>query len=326
MRRRKFITLLGGAAAAWPLAVRAQQPAVPVVGYLISGTPEANVDVVAAFRKGMREAGFVEGRNVTVEYRWSNNVPFRQTDLAAEIVQRRVAVIATSTAAAALAAKAATSSIPIVFFAGGDAVQVGLVTNFTRPGGNLTGVNSMTTELGAKRLGLLHELLPRAMLFGVLVNSTVPGAESIIAAAQAATATMGQPLEVLTANTIQAIDVAFSRAVEKRVDALTVSNAQLFSTRRVQLTTHTVRHAIPTIFFDRGFAEVGGLMTYNASTTDQHRQVGIYVGRILKGEKPADLPVLQPTKFEFVINLQTARLLGIDVPPALLAIADEVIE
>jgi putative ABC transport system substrate-binding protein len=325
MKRREFITLVGGAAA-WPVAARGQQPGIPVVAYLVSGTPEANVDVVAAFRKGMSEAGFVEGRNVAVEYRWSNNVPFRQTELAAKIVQRRVAVIATSTAAAALAAKAATASIPIVFFAGADAVQVGLVTNLTRPGGNLTGVNSMTTELGAKRLGLLHELLPRAMRFGVLVNSSVPGAESIIAASQAATATMGQPLEVLTANTIQAIDAAFSLAVEKRVDALMVSNAQLFSTRRVQLITHTVRHAIPTIFFDRSFAEVGGLMTYNASMTDQHRQVGIYVGRILKGEKPADLPVLQPTRFEFVINLQTARLLGIDVPPALLAIADAVIE
>jgi putative ABC transport system substrate-binding protein len=274
----------------------------------------------------MSEAGFVEGRNVAVEYRWSNNVPFRQTEFAAEIVQRRVAVIATSTAAAALAAKAATSSIPIVFFAGADAVQVGLVTNLTKPGGNLTGVNSMTAELGAKRLGLLHELLPRAMRFGVLVNSTVPGAESIIATSQSATATMGQSLEVLTANTIQAIDAAFSQAVEKRVDALMVSNAQLFTTRRVQLTTHTVRDAIPTIFFDRSFAEVGGLMSYNASMTDQHRQVGIYVGRILKGEKPADLPVMQPTKFEFVINLQTARLLGLTVPQTMLAIADEVIE
>jgi putative ABC transport system substrate-binding protein len=252
---------------------------------------------------------------------------FKERDIrSAEIVQRRVAVIATSTAAAALAAKAATSSIPIVFFAGADAVQVGLVTNLTKPGGNLTGVNSMTAELGAKRLGLLHELLPRAMRFGVLVNSTVPGAESIIATSQSATATMGQSLEVLTANTIQAIDAAFSQAVEKRVDALMVSNAQLFTTRRVQLTTHTVRDAIPTIFFDRSFAEVGGLMSYNASMTDQHRQVGIYVGRILKGEKPADLPVMQPTKFEFVINLQTARLLGLTVPQTMLAIADEVIE
>jgi putative ABC transport system substrate-binding protein len=246
--------------------------------------------------------------------------------LAAGIVQRRVAVIATSTGAAALAAKAATASIPIVFFAGGDAVQLGLVSNLASPGGNLTGVNSMTAELGVKRLGLLHELVPQAVRFGVLVNSTVPAAESIITTSQAATATMGRPLEVLTANNIQEIDAAFSRAVEKRVDALMVSNAQLFTSRRVQLTTHTARHAIPTIFFDRSFAEVGGLMSYNASATDQHRQVGIYVGRILKGEKPADLPVMQPTKFEFVINMQTARVLAIDVPPTLRAIATEIIE
>jgi putative ABC transport system substrate-binding protein len=327
MRRREFITLLGGAAAAWPMAARAQQQTgVPVVGYLVSGTPEANVHIVAAFRRGLSEAGFVEGRNVAIEPRYTNNELPRASELAADLVQRRVAVLATTTAGMALRLKAATATIPIVFVAFGDAVQVGLVTNLARPGGNLTGINSMGGELGAKRLGLLHELLPRAQRFGLLVNPATPAFQSDIATAQAAATTMGRPLEVLAANTNREIDAAFARAVELRLDALTVAHNQLFDGRRVQLTTLAARHVMPTIFFDRSFAEVGGLMSYAASTTDLFRQSGVYVGRILKGEKPADLPVMQPTKFEFVINLQTARTLGIEVPPTLLAIADEVIE
>jgi putative ABC transport system substrate-binding protein len=297
-----------------------------VVGYLISGTPETTVDNVAAFRRGLSEIGFVEGRNVTVEYQWSYDDPARAAASTADMVQRRVAVIAASTAGAALRAKAATASIPIVFFASADAVQVGLVTNLARPEGNLTGINSMNVELGAKRLGLLHELLPRALRFGLLVNPTTPGIESNITIAQAAATTMGRPLEVLTASTNREIDAAYALAVEKRVDALTIATAQLFVSRRVQLITLAVRHAVPAIHPFREDAEAGGLMSYGTSLTDAYRQVGIYVGRILKGEKPADLPVMQPTKFEFVINMQTARLLGIDVPPGLLAIADAVIE
>jgi putative tryptophan/tyrosine transport system substrate-binding protein len=326
MRRREFISLFGGAAVSWPLAARAQQPTMPVVGYLYSGAPEASVHVVTAFRRGLSETGFVEGRNVAVEYRWADNDAARLPELAADLVRRRVAVIAAANARAALVAKAATATIPIVFYAAADAVETGLVTNLSRPGGNLTGVNSMSVELGAKRLGLLHELLPRALRFGILVDPRVPAFNEIITTAQAAAATIGRPLEVLAAGTNREIDAAFARAVENRVDALMIGPAQLFNGRRVQLTTLAVRYAVPMIFTDRSFAEVGGLMSYSASMTDQHRQLGIYVGRVLKGEKPADLPVMQPTKFEFVINMQTARLLGIEVPPTLLAIADEVIE
>jgi putative ABC transport system substrate-binding protein len=263
---------------------------------------------------------------VAVEYRWTYNDSGRSSELASDLVQRRVAVIAASTVRQALVAKTATTTIPIVFWAGGDAIQVGLGTNLARPEGNLTGINSMSTELGAKRLGLLHELLPRAERFGLLTSPNVPAFETIIAAAQVAAKTIGRPLDVLNASSNREIDEAFARAVENRVEALMVAPYQLFGARRVQLTTLAVRHLMPAIYSGRAFPEVGGLMSYGASFADQHRQVGIYVGRILKGEKPADLPVLQPTKFEFVINLQTARLLGLDIPPGLLAIADEVIE
>jgi putative tryptophan/tyrosine transport system substrate-binding protein len=325
MKRREFITLLGGAAA-WPLGARAQQPAIPVVGFLISGTPEANIELVAAFRRGMSEIGFVEGRNVAVEYRWSYDDTARMPELAADLVQRRVAVIAGSTARAALAAKAATASIPIVFWAAADAVQLGLVSNLGRPDGNLTGINSMSAELGAKRLGLLGQLVPQALRFGVLAQPNVPASESRIAAAQAAATTMGRPIDVLAASSAREIDAAFAHAVEKKVDALMVIPGQLFDNRRVQLTTLTLRHVVPTIFPERSFTEIGGLMSYGSSRADEYRLVGIYVGRILKGEKLTDLPVLQPTKFEFIINLQTARTLGITVPSGLLAAADEVIE
>ena len=325
MRRREFIAGLG-ATAAWPAVSRAQQPDTPVVGFLLAGSPEGNGDRVAALLQGMSEAGFVEGRNVTVEYRWTYGDAARGSELAADLVNRRVAVIAAFTAAQALRAKAATATIPIVFVAYADAVQVGLVTSLSRPGGNVTGINSMQAELGAKRLELLHQLRPQAHRFGVLVNPLVPAFESDIAFAQAAAKAMGLSLEVLTATTNREIDAAFARAVEQRVDAMAIARSQLFLDRRIQLTTLTIRHALPAIFYERGFPEVGGLMSYASRPTDQYRQAGIYVGRILKGEKPADLPVVQPTKFELVINMQTARLLGIEVPPALLAVADEVIE
>jgi putative ABC transport system substrate-binding protein len=298
----------------------------PVIGFLHAGSPETSANFVAAFRRGLGEAGFVEGRNVTIEYRWANNEYDRQPELAADLVRRRVAVIAAANAASALVAKATTATIPIVFRAGADAVETGLVTNLSRPDGNLTGINSMNVELEAKRLGLLHELLPRALRFGILVTPSLPAYESIITGAQAAATTIGRPLEVLTASTNREIDAAFAGVVEKQVDALLVASAQLFTSRRVQLTTLAARYAVPTIFPERSFAEVGGLMSYSSSATDQYRQLGIYVGRILRGEKPADLPVMQPTEFEFVINLQTARTLGIEVPRTLLAIADEVIE
>jgi putative tryptophan/tyrosine transport system substrate-binding protein len=328
MRRREFITLLGGAAA-WPVAAHAQQPAHPIVGCIFSGPLEANGDHVAALRRGMDEAGFVEGRDVSVEYRWNYDYydQDRYAELAADL-SRRVAVIFTNTAGAALRVKAAAAAaaIPIIFVALADAVQVGLVSNLTRPGGNVTGVNGMVAEPGAKRIGLLHELLPKAVRFAVLVNPRVPGSETDIALAQAAAKTLDLSLEVFSATTNREIDAAFARAAERRQDALAIARSQLFYDRRVQLITLATHYALPAIFFDRSFVEVGGLMSYGPSLTDQFRQAGIYVGRILKGEKPGDLPVIQPTKFEFVINAQTAPILGIEVPPTLLAIVDEVID
>jgi putative ABC transport system substrate-binding protein len=262
MQRREFLTLLGGAAAAWPLAARAQQPlAMPMVGYLLTGTREGTIDFVAGFRRGMGEIGFVEGRNVAVEYRWSNNVPGRVTELAADLVQRRVAVISASSTAAALAAKSATATIPIVFYSGVDAVQSGLVAKLSRPEGNVTGINSMNAELGAKRLGLLHELLPRVQRFGILVPATAPLSAENISIARAAATAMGLPLEVLPAITNREIDAAFARAVEKRVDALIIASSQTYAGRRVQLATLAVRHAMPAIFPFREGAEAGGLMS-----------------------------------------------------------------
>jgi len=311
----------------WPLAACAQQPAMPVVGYLYAGSPEPSAIQVAAFRKGLSETGYVEGRNVAIEFRWAHNEIDRLPELAADLVRRRVAVIVTpGSVTPALAAKAATTTIPIVFSSGADPVQSGLVASLNRPGGNVTGFSTMSNEIGAKRLGLLHELLPGAARFAVLVNPNSPTAELQIKDAQAAASTIGRQVEILYAGTNSEIDTAFASLVQKRADALLVSSEGFFTNRRVQLVTLAARHAVPAIYHVREFAEAGGLMSYGPSQTDQWRQVGIYVGRILKGEKPADLPVMRPTKFEFIINLQTARLLGITVPPTLLAIADEVIE
>ena len=327
MRRREFITIVGSAAASWPLAARAQQPAMPIIGYLYAGS-EATPSLLAAFRKGLGETGHLEGHNVAVEYRWANNSLDRLSELAADLVLRRVAVIATpGSYQAALAAKAASTTIPIVFSTGVDPVQAGLVGSLNRPGGNVTGVNYLQAELAAKQLGLLHELLPRATRFAVLVNPNNPVVTtSAIAELQAAASSIGARIEVLRAESNGEIDAAFVNVSQERIEALLVSPGPLFGNRRVQLATLAARHAVPTMYYDRVFAEVGGLISYGTSLSDQYRQTGIYTGRILNGERPVDMPVMQATKFELVINLATAKALGLDVPAMLLARADEVIE
>jgi putative tryptophan/tyrosine transport system substrate-binding protein len=331
MKRRDFITLLGAAAAApsmlWPYVARAQRPAMPVIGYLSAGAPDVNANAVSSFLEGLTETGFVEGRNVAVDYRWALNDLVRLPELAADLVRRQPAVIITPlSVAATLAAKVASTTIPIVFIVGGDPVQAGLVTSLNRPGGNVTGIASMNSEIAAKRLGLLLELVPRAARFAVLVNSNSPVAESVITDVRAGASAIGRQIEVFAASTGHDIDTAFARLVERRCDALLVSPDILFINRRVQLFTLAARRALPVIYATREDAEAGGLMSYGSSLADLNRQAGIYAGRILKGEKPADLPVLRATKFELVINLQSAKATGIEVPSSLLAIADEVIE
>jgi putative ABC transport system substrate-binding protein len=325
--RRKFLaTLLGGAAAAWPLAARAQQPAMPVIGFLNAASPDLFAHIVHAFRLGLNEMGYVEGRNVAVEYRWAEGNYDRLSVLASDLARRQVAVIVAMGAPVVVAAKAATSTIPIVFGSGVDPVQAGLVASLSRPGGNVTGVTSMNAEIEAKRLGLLIELLPKATRLALLINPNNPIAEATVKDAQASAAAIGQQLEILAASTNREIDAAFASLVQKRADALLIGPDVFFTNRRVQLATLTVRHGIPAVYAFREFAEAGGLMSYGTSNTERDRQVGVYTGRILKGEKPADLPVLQPTKFELVINAQTARMLGLTVPDKLLVAADEVIE
>jgi putative tryptophan/tyrosine transport system substrate-binding protein len=330
MKRRDFIAL--GGSAALLLAVKARraralQPAMPVVGFLHPGSPEANAKFVTGFRKGLGEAGYVEGRNVAIENRWAHGESGRLPELAADLISRPVTVITTpGSVAAALAAKAATATIPIVFVTGSDPVADGLVVSLNRPGGNVTGITSMNVRLGVKQLGLLHQLLHRDARFAVLVNPSNPQSQSVITDVQATASAMGQQLEILTATTNRDISPAFSDAVQKRADALLISPDPLFTNRSVQLATLAARHAMPTIYALREFADAGGLMSYGSNFTELFRQAGTYTGRVLKGEKPADLPILQATKFEFVVNLQTAEALGLDVPPTLLAIADEVIE
>jgi putative ABC transport system substrate-binding protein len=327
MKRREFITLVGGVAAAWPLAARAQQPAMPIVGYLFAGSPEQTTHLLSAFRKGLSEAGYIEGQNVAIEYRWAHTDNSQLPELAADLVRRRVTVIVTpASTPAALAAKAATTTIPIVFGIGTDPVQVGLVDSFNRPGGNVTGVSYVQTEASAKRLGLLHELLPKAVRFAVLANPSNTGSKRANEEAQAGAVAIGGQIEVLAATTNHDIDTVFARLAQNPPDALLVSADPLFFTRRVQLVTLAARHALPTMYPNREYVEIGGLMSFGPKLPDQIRQVGIYVGRILKGEKPANLPVMRPTGFELVINLQTAKVFGLAVPPTLLARADEVIE
>jgi putative tryptophan/tyrosine transport system substrate-binding protein len=328
MRRRYFITLLGGAAAAWPLAARAQQSAMPVIGFLHPASPESYADQLRAFRQGLKEAGFVEGENVVIEYRWAEGQNDRLPALADELVRRRVAVIAAAGGPnSALAAKAATTTVPIVFVTGQDPVRLGLVTSLARPGGNLTGINFFTVELVAKRLELLRELLPGAMRIAVFVDpASAATTESTLRDVEAAAGVMRLQIQVLKASTSREIEAAFTSFVGERPDALFVGISTFFTARRVQLAQLAARHAVPAIYPDRLHAEVGGLISYGASLTDAYRQVGIYTGRILKGAKPADVPVVQSSKFELVINHPTARMLGLTVPPSLLARADEVIE
>jgi ABC-type uncharacterized transport system substrate-binding protein len=326
VKRRDFMTLLGGAAAAWPLAARAQQTALPVVGYLNFGSPESDASRLTGLRRGLNETGYVEGRNLVIEYRWAGNQPDRLPGLAADLVQLRVAVIVTPGLVATLAAKAATTSIPIVFVVSNDPVQLGLVASLNRPGGNLTGFNNVTSELGAKGLALLHELVPGTETIGFLENPNNPTFELTTRDVLAAASVIGVKVQTLKAATDREIDAAFVSLVQERTGALLVGNDLFFNSRIEQLVALAARYAIPTMYAQREFVVAGGLITYGTSLIEQYRQVGLYTGRILKGEKPADLPVIQATKLDFIINLKTAKTLGLDVPAKLLALADEVIE
>ena len=326
MRRRDFLSLLGFATA-WPLAARAQQPAIPLIGFLHGGSRESFAHHVAAFRKGLGETGYVEGQNVVVEYRWADRQSDRLPGLAADLVRHQVAVIATGGGTqTARAAKAATASIPIVFTTGNDPVEAGLVASIGRPGGNLTGIIFFSSGLGSKQLELLREMAPNAMTVGVLLNPNNPNTDRYMRDVQAAARALRMVLEMLTANTPRDIDIAFATLVQHGAGGLLVGGDNLFVSQREKLVALTARHAIPAIYLQREYVEAGGLMSYGSNQPDAYRQVGVYAGRILKGEKPTDLPVLQPTKLDLVINLKTARALGLTVPLTLQASADDVIE
>ena len=326
--RRRLITALGGAAVAWPLAVRGQQAGLPVVAFINAGSPEGSVTRATAFRKGLNESGYVDGQNVTVEYHWLEGQYDRLPALVADLVRRQVTVIAApASTPAALAAKAATATIPIVFSVGEDPVRLGLVASLARPGSNVTGVNLLTTEVTAKELRLLHDLVPKAVRIAVLVNpANAATAGPTLQDVQEAAATIGLQIQILNATTIGEIDAAFASLARERPDALFVGPDGFFGSRRVQLVTLTAVNKIPATYWDRDIVAAGGLMSYGTDLADAFRQVGVYTGKILKGAKPADMPVQQLTKFEFAINLQTARALGIEVRPDMLSIADEVIE
>jgi putative tryptophan/tyrosine transport system substrate-binding protein len=327
LKRRQFIALLGGATASWPLVAPAQQPAMPVVGFLNPTSPDAFADRLRAFRQGLKDTGYVEGENVAIVYRWAEDQLDRLPALAADLVRRQVAVIATITTASTFVAKAATTSVPIIFSLAEDPVKLGLVATLARPGGNATGINILSGELVAKRLELLRELVPGAARVAVLVNPTnAANTETTLRDVELAARTIGLQIQVLNASTSREIDVAFAALARERPEALLVGSDTLFTTRRVQMSLQAMRHAIPATYSVREVVEAGGLMSYGSNITDALRQVGVYTGRILKGAKPADLPVVQASKFELVINAQTARMLGLTVPPTMLATADEVIE
>ena len=324
MRRREFIALLGGGAVAWPLVARAQQPPRRVIGYLDVGSPDAGI---AAFRRGLSEIGYVEGRNVAIEQRWADGQYDRLPALVTDLVRYQVTVIAAcSTSAPGLAAKAATSAIPIVFQTGGDPVQDGLVTSMNRPGRNVTGVSRLSVTLAPKRLELLRELSPRATVIGLLVNPTNPRSELVVQQMEEPARALGLRLHVLKASTEGELDSVFASLVQLGIGALLVAQEPSYLRWREQITALAARHAIPATYGQREYVVAGGLMSYDASVADSFRQVGVYVGRILKGEKPADMPVMQPTKFELVLNLKTAKVIGLEIPAKLLALADEVIE
>jgi putative ABC transport system substrate-binding protein len=326
MKRREFITLLGGAAA-WPLVARGQQAAMPAIGFLNGASPGPFAPYVAAFRHALSEAGYVEGRTVAIDYRWAEGHYDRLPALAADLVRRQVAVIvATGGSVAVLAAKAATASIPIVFSSGVDPVQIGLVASLNRPGANLTGVHLFISGLDPKKLGLMRELVPQASLIAVLFNPSNPDARARLTAVQEAARAVGQQIHVLHASTEPDLDATFATSTQLKAGAIVVSADPFFNSRRDHIVALAARHAIPAIYEGREYAMAGGLMSYGTSLADGYRQVGIYTARVLKGEKPANLPVVQSTRFEFVINLRTAKALGVDVPPGLSARADEVIE
>jgi putative ABC transport system substrate-binding protein len=327
MRRREFISLIGGAAAAWPLATRAQQRSFPVIGLLSSRSPAVDTPLIAIMRQGLNETGLVEGQNVTLDYRWAEGQYDRLAGLAADLVRQQVAVIVTIGGdPSALAAKATTATIPIVFAVGSDPIRSGLVTSLHRPGGNITGVSPFLVDMEPKRLGLLLELRPHATTTAALVNPGNPHTEAQVSDIQTAARSVGQEINILNASTIRDIDAAFAKLVQMRADALLVTTDAFFFTRAPQLVVLAARHAIPTLYFRREFTAAGGLMSYAANQNESYRQLGVYAARILKGEKPGDLPIQRSTRFELVINLSTARALGLEIPPTLLARADEVIE
>jgi putative tryptophan/tyrosine transport system substrate-binding protein len=326
IRRREFLVTLGGAAAAWPLAVRAQQAPMPVVGFLHYASPDTFAHVVEAFRQGLKEAGYIEGRNVAIEYRWAEGHYDRLPALAADLAQRQVTVITAGGNVAAQVAKKTTATIPIVFTSGADPVRSGLVANLSRPGANLTGASLVAAEMAVKRLELMRDLLPHARSVAMIINPNYPGAESEMVEVEAAGRLIGMQIQRVTASNERDIDAAFATIDQRRVDAVVVGVDGFFISRSERLATVALRHAIPAIFQAREFVAAGGLMSYAASLTDAYRQAGVYTGQVLKGAKPTDLPVVQPTKFELVINLKTAKAIGLTVPPSLLARADEVIE
>ena len=327
MRRREFITLLGSAAATWPLTVRAQQPAIPVIGFVNPASPQSYARPLSAFLKGLGETGYVEGQNVTIEYRWAEGRNDRLPAMVADLVHRQVAVIAATSTSAALAAKAANTTIPIVFEMGDDPVRLGLVSSLNRPGGNVTGVTQTNVEVAPKRLQLLHEVIPTARVMALLVNPADPAlAEMTTKEVQAAAHTLGLELHVLNASTEDDFDGAFARLIQLRAGGLVIAGGPFLISRSKQLAALAARHAVPAIFQYREFAAAGGLLSYGSDITDSYRLAGIYTGRVLKGDKPADLPVQQAMKVEMIINLKTAKALGINVPNTLIGRADEVIE